>query len=337
MAYTPASILTTGALPNLVAIYYERAAIPNLKAETPFMSMTRQKPLPLHSGNQIQFYTYALLAANTQQATEGSVGSPISESSTKIVATVGQYADFINSSDLAMDVAIDDPSLLNNLSTELNYRLALTLNTLVRITSDSATGVDSSVNIDVTAGSTGWEETTSGYLTAAVVRAAIQSLKGVNARPLTKDGYWGGIIHPFVVEDVLNDTSANGLTDILKRNESTVKKLIEPLTDEEVIEFAGCRFKQTTTTPTATVDSVTKYNTYIYGEDAVFSIFLGKNPETGEKNYRLLIQEAPAQGSVSDPARQIGGWVSYNVKATWSLRPGATMTLRRIQSATGSV
>jgi hypothetical protein len=145
------------------------------------------------------------------------------------------------------------------------------------------------------------------------------------------------VIHPFVVEDVLNDTAANGLTDILKRNESTVKKLIEPLTDEEVIEFAGARFKQTTTCPTATVDtSFTKYNTYLFGEDALFSIFLGKNPENGEKNYRLLIQEAPAQGSVSDPARQIGGWVSYNVKATWSLRPGATMTLRRIQSATGS-
>lgn len=40
MSYSPASILTSGALPNLVAIYYERAAIPNLKAQTPFMSMT---------------------------------------------------------------------------------------------------------------------------------------------------------------------------------------------------------------------------------------------------------------------------------------------------------
>ena len=54
------------------------------------MSMTKQKPLPLRSGNQIQFYTYALLAANTNQAAEGTVGSPISESSTKIVATIGQ-------------------------------------------------------------------------------------------------------------------------------------------------------------------------------------------------------------------------------------------------------
>ena len=58
--------------------------------------MTKQKPLPLRSGNQIQFYTYALLGGNTQQAAEGTVGSPITESSTKIVATIGQWnaADF---------------------------------------------------------------------------------------------------------------------------------------------------------------------------------------------------------------------------------------------------
>jgi hypothetical protein len=49
------------------------------------------------------------------------------------------------------------------------------------------------------------------------------------------------IIHPYVVEDVLNDTTNNGLTDILKRNESTVRKLFAPLTDDEVIEFAGVR------------------------------------------------------------------------------------------------
>jgi hypothetical protein len=113
------------------------------------------------------------------------VGSPISESSTKIVATVGQYADFINSSDLALDVAIDDPGLLQNLANELNYRLALTLNTLVQITSDSATAVDSLVNIQLANGS---------YLTANNIRSSAQSLVAVNARPLV-DGKFGGIIH----------------------------------------------------------------------------------------------------------------------------------------------
>jgi len=327
MAFSPASIQTSGSLPNLVAIYYERGAIPNLKAQTPFMSMTKQKPLPLRSGNQIQFFTYALLAANTNQAAEGTVGSPISESSTKIVATIGQYADFINSSDLAMDVAIDDPSLLQNLSTELNYRLALTLNSLVQLTADASVAVDASVNILLANGS---------YLTASNIRTATQQLAGVNARPLTKDGYWGGIIHPFVVHDVLNDTSANGLTDILKRNESTVDKLMAPLANEEVIQFAGTRFKQTTTAPSSTIANNTYYNTYIFADDALFSVFLGKNPESGEKNYRLLIQEAPAQGSVADPARQIGGWVSYNVKYTNTLRPGTTQVIRRLQSETSS-
>jgi N4-gp56 family major capsid protein len=326
MAYSPASILTSGSLPNLQAIHYEREAIPNLKAQTPFLSMTKQKPLPLRSGNQIQFFTYALLAANTNQAAEGTVGSPISESSTKIVATIGQYADFINSSDLAMDVAIDDPSLLQNLSTELNYRLALTLNTLTQLTADAAVGVDSSVNIQLANGS---------YLTANNIRTAVQQLAGVNARPLMKDGRYGGIIHPFVVHDVYNDTSFNGLSDILKRG-SDAGKLIAPLSNDDAVEFAGTRFKQTTTAPTATIGGNTYYNTYVFADDAIFSVFLGRNPESGEKNYKLMIQEAPAQGSVSDPARQIGGWCSYNVRFTNTLRPGSAMTLRRMQSETSS-
>jgi N4-gp56 family major capsid protein len=327
MAFSPASILSTGSLPNLQAIYYEREAIPNLKAQTPFLSMTKQKPLPLRSGNQIQFYTYALLGGNTQQAAEGTVGSPITESSTKIVATIGQYADFINSSDLAMDVAIDDPSLLQNLATELNYRLALTLNSLVQVTLDSASAVDASFNIQLANGS---------FLTVANLRTASQQLAGVNARPLTSDGYYGGIIHPFVVHDVFNDTSFNGISDILKRGDEGRKMLFDPLQNEQVLTFAGIKFKQTTTAPTTTIAGNTYYQTYIVADDAQFSVFLGKNPESGDKNYRLLIQEAPAQGSVSDPARQIGGWVSYNVKYTTTLRPGSTMTARRLQSETSS-
>jgi len=194
-----------------------------------------------------------LFGGNTQQSAEGTVGSPITESSTKIVATMGQYSDYINSSDLAMDVAIDDPSLLQNLATELNYRLALTLNSLVQITADSATTTDSSVNIQLANGS---------FLTANNLRTASQQLAGVNARPLTSDGYYGGIIHPFVVHDLLNDTSFNGLSDIIKRG-ADAQKLFAPLQNEQVIEFAGIKFKQTTTAPTTTIAGNTYYQTYV--------------------------------------------------------------------------
>lgn len=178
---------------------------------------------------------------------------------------MGQYSDYINSSDLAMDVAIDDPSLLQNLATELNYRLALTLNSLVQITADSATTTDASVNIQLANGS---------FLTANNLRTASQQLAGVNARPLTSDGYYGGIIHPFVVHDLLNDTSFNGLSDIIKRG-ADANKLFAPLQNEQVIEFAGIKFKQTTTAPTTTISGNTYYQTYIFADDAIFSVFLG--------------------------------------------------------------
>jgi hypothetical protein len=88
---------------------------------------------------------------------------------------------------------------------------------------------------------------------------------------------------------VLNDTSNNGLTDILKRNESTVDKLLKPMSNDDVITFAGCRFKQTTTAPSVTISSNTYYNTYVFADDAIFSVFLGPNPEAGSKNYKLLV------------------------------------------------
>jgi hypothetical protein len=43
--------------------------------------------------------------------------------------------------------------------------------------------------------------------------------------------------------------------------------------------------KQTSTAPTVTISGNTYYNSYIFGDDAIFSVFLGKNPEDGSKNY----------------------------------------------------
>ena len=149
----------------------------------------------------------------------------------------------------------------------MNYRLALTLNTLVQFTSDTATGVDSSVNIQLANGT---------YLTANNIRSAVQSLVSVNARPLYGDGFYGGVIHPNVVKDVFNDQSWNGLTDILKRGDDTRMKLLAPISNDEAVEFAGVKFKQTSTAPTVTIGGNTYYNTYIYGDDALFAVFLGK-------------------------------------------------------------
>lgn len=326
MGFSPSSINTSGNLPQLQAIKYEREAIANLKANTPYLGQTKQKPLGLRQGNQVQFFSYNLLSANTNQQAEGTVGSPISESTTKILATIGQYGDFINSSDLARDVSIEDPGLIQNLATELNYRLALTLNQLVILTSQSAAAVDSNVNIQLSNGS---------YLTANNIRSAAQSLKAVNVRPLMGSQF-GGCMHPNVVRDVLNDTSNNGLSDILKRgNDSDRAKLMDLPGDDEAITFAGCKFQQTTTVPTVVIGGNTFYTSTIFGDDAIFSIFLGPGTD-GDKNYKLNIKIADPGGSVSDPVGVIGGWCSFNVRYTNSLPPGQTQRLRQLLSQTSS-
>jgi hypothetical protein len=91
-----------------------------------------------------------------------------------------------------------------------------------------------------------------------------------------------------VVRDILNDTSLNGLTDIVKRDDTLRAMLFELPKNEDVISFAGIKFKQTTTAPTVTISSNTYYNSYVFGEDAIFSVFLGKNPGDGSKNYKLF-------------------------------------------------
>lgn len=328
MAYSPAvNTVSSGNFPNALAVYYEKKAIPNLKASTPFLGCTKQWPLPLHSGNTIQFFSYNLLGANTSQTTEGFVGSPVPESTVKIQAVIGQYADYTNSSDLLIDTALDDKGLLSSLAEEMNYRLALTLNQLISVAADSTIGIDSTVNQLLAAGT---------YLTAANLRTVQQQLESINVRPF-EGSFYAGVINPLVVHDLYNDASVNGLTDVMKRQPDTQKQLFGAIDPNSPFEWGGTKWKSTSTAAPSTIGGNLYYPTYIFADDALLSIFLGPNPtDKNKRNYQLNIQMAPEGGSVSDPARLIGGWISYNCRFTISPPPGSVMRLRRIQSMTSS-
>ena len=199
-----------------------------------------------------------------------------------------------------MDTALDDKGLLSSLAEEMNYRLALTLNLLVSTSADSLNGIDNTVNQQLAAGT---------YLTASNIRTIAQQLSSVNVRFFEADTF-AGVINPLVTHDVYNDASFNGLTDVMKRQSDTQKKLFSAVDRDAPFEFAGIKFKETTTAAPTTISGNLYYPTYIFGDDALLSIFLGPNPvDKNKKNYSLNIQMAPEGGSVSDPARLIGGWM----------------------------
>lgn len=143
--------------------------------------------------------------------------------------------------------------------------------------------------------------------------------------------------------DALNDVTNNSMTDVLKRTIEGQMKLEElpaPDGDEvQVLEWAGATFYASTmVTQTANYQGSgkTALRTYIFGEDGVIAISLGKKEQAqvgnGDwRNLKLWMYKA-GEPTISDPARMIGGWTSYNVKFVPTLPPDVTMRTRYIDA-----
>jgi N4-gp56 family major capsid protein len=332
MPISGATAVVNAGLANSQATYYESQAVEALFATLGFRSLTSPATLPLNKGRVIELFTYDLspfttgVSAGSQpaNASEGTPGTGLTPTSTPTTATLGQNVDYINCSDMVIDVAIDP--LLKNLSKMLGYRASLIADTLAQMEFDAATALDASTKIVLGDGI---------YMTANAVRSAAGSLAGRNVRRFD-DGFLHGVMHPFVSTDLFNDAAINGITDILKRSEKGQEILREGVgvgASHEVVEFGGVRFVLSTNVPlTANVPAAGKsaYSAYIAGLDAMFGVKLGGGSDLpGEKNFSAKINTfAPSSG---DPAGTIAGGVAINFKSVYAPRPGSTMGFRRIQ------
>lgn len=331
--YSPASMNTSN-LPQSQVTYYDKNFVANLKANTPYLRCCSRRELPEQSGNQHMLFMYKTMSANTVQAAEGVVGAGSTVQVVNNTSTIGQIADYVNVSDLAMATAIDNGAL-ENIHKELAYRFALSISTMVKNTADGANTIDSKVS--------GQSLAYNVAFSRAAITSATQSLAGQNVKAFSQ-GRFAGVIHPFIVGDALNDTTNNGITDILKRTPQGQEKLSElpsPDGDEvQVLEWGGVTFHQSTlVTTTADYQSQsgkTALRTYILGEDAVIAISLGakEKAQIGDgdwRNLKLWVMRA-GEPSVGDPSRMIGGWTAYNAKFTVTLPPDPTMRLRYIDA-----
>lgn len=323
MAYSPASVLTTTAgLNHLATIWYDKVAVANLKENLPFVAATSRRRLPNREGKTIQMFSYDTLAANTTPGSEGTVGTGISASTSIRSASVEQYFDFMSFSDILEETAIDP--IVENHAAELGYRAALTTNTLTRSEFEVA-GAVAGASIDLA---------DDEFLSASVVRQAVMDLRSEAVRPMS-GGMFTGIIHPFAAFDLLNDNTAGGVLDILKRGEAGRGDLQRGIQGFSVVDIAGVRFIETNTVATtAAFPSGAKvgYHTYVVGQDAIFTVSLGGTEIPEERNFQLLVNRwAPSK---SDPAGVIGASVAYNFKYASLRAPGSVVRLRRIRSET---
>jgi len=344
MPYSPAANLVSN-LPQAQAIHYVKTFIENLKSETPFLRQCTRMELPENSGNQVRLFMYTPLGGNANQSSEGTVGSGETMAVQTVNALMGEYSNYVNFSSFAVATAIDP--LVDNVQKELGYQVGQSLSLIIRTIVDTSMAViDPSVWIKLAATST----TSYTTCTNTQLRSAVMSLLGRSVKPLDGRGLMGGVIHPFVLGDILADTSNNSPIDILKHTPEGFQKLEDLGSTDlaEVVQFPStdvlfCKSPLVNLTPSynpGTGNSgCTAIRTYIFGRDAIIAIRLGAKGDTpfGDGSYQNIqcnvVRNAPT--SQADPAGLIPAWTSYRLHFTGSLPPDTTMRGRFIDGASG--
>jgi len=302
LAYQPSSNTTgTSTLTHLATVFYQREALDSLRTKFMFWMGVDPKQIGQRNGKTIQFFRWGQFGANTTPKAEGQVGTGLELTTTTVSATVAQYADFLSFSDMLVDTAIND--MVAGGVRELGYRAGLTVDNLIKAEIDTAAS-----SVDVTPNQT--------YYTRSDNAKIFSLLSGINVRPITSDGYFTALAHPYVVYDFLNDPSAGGFTDIVKHDASSTGN--SRLTTREdrgfVAATAGVKLYESTNV-TQVSGSPNKWRTYFFGSGGVAAIDLaGRGPSRVKDpmNEQFRINVIRPGLSAADPEGVIRAYASYN-------------------------
>ena len=164
----------------------------------------QKKPIPKGGGKTIEFRKYDPLAKSLTALTEGTTPSGNSLVMSVITATVAQYGDYIELSDMLMLTAID-----NNLvqATELlGHQAGETMDTITRNIISAGTNVQyADAQVAARYLLVGGDATAANnhYLTVNSVRRGVRNLKNNKAKKIGKN--YVAIIHPDVAFDIMGD------------------------------------------------------------------------------------------------------------------------------------
>lgn len=292
MPYAPAGVSTqTATLAHLATVKYERQSLDRLTAMFRFAQVCEPHPLSQSSGKTLQMKRYTLPGQNTTPAAEGVIGSPVPQTSATVSATVEQYSDFMSDSSLLQETDISDT--VGQMIDDLSYRAANSVDTIIR------TEIDSNTSALVS--------TLGTYFTAADSKANVALLEGINVRGKMDNKYMG-VIHPYVVYDLISDNTAGGFIDSLKYSAG------EKVLAGEVGEVGRVRYMTSTNVGTTGSAPNVQYYTYIFGFGGVGIVDLeGRGPDRviDPKNQRFKINVVNGGPSPSDPVGEIATYVSY--------------------------
>lgn len=308
-------------------IHYQKTAVESLRANLATYPLMERQPLPLRSGKVMQFYMVNQMAVSTVPATEGTPGPPLKGSTVKGTVTIQQFADYMTFSDLLDETSFSP--VIKEHARELGYRAARGVDVMNYAQWDAAAAASAAARIDLPA------SPAPEFMSASVARRAVASLQAANVMP-KENGLYGGVMHPLVSFDYMNDNVAGGVLDILKYND--YPKLKKGVVDYQIITLDGIRWISSTEVPTTAnylSGGATAYHSYVIGRGAFFAVSLGFTNVPGERNFTAPVTYYKKGSQLVDPAGLIAASAAYNYKyGTYT--PGQTLDsvprFRRIRS-----
>lgn len=197
--------MTTGT-PSLSAEmkeYYEMRLIDNAEPNLVHDQFGDKYPIPKNGGKSIEFRKFSPLPKALKPLTEGVTPDGNSLEVTAVDATINQYGDWVQLSDLLELTAIDRN--VEQCTKLLGAQAGRTLDTITREVLCGGTNVmyaplvgEDGAETEITDRA---EITADAKLTVDLIFRAAAQLKSMNANPI--DGSYVAIVHPYVAYDLM--------------------------------------------------------------------------------------------------------------------------------------
>lgn len=216
--------------------YYQKRLIDNAEPELLHDQFGSKYPIPRNGGKTTEFRRYSSLKKALTPLTEGVTPSGNKLNVSTVNATVSQYGDYIEISDVLDLTAIDRN--IEEATKLLGSQAGRTLDTITREVITAGTNVMYAPKVS---GSTETEVLARGsldataLLTPKMIRKAAAKLKRMNAKPI--DDSFVAIIHPDVACDLQGDP---------EWIEAHKYATPENIYNGEIGKLAGVRFVETT-------------------------------------------------------------------------------------------
>lgn len=274
-----------------IKTFYDRTLLERMLPNLPFLKYGQKRPIPKGNGKTIEFRKFNSLEPATTPLTEGVPPTAKDLSVTAITATVKQYGDYVEVTDV-LETTSYDPIITETVELE-GEQAGETLNIVVRdelLDTTSVFNVGGGVDEDAI--------TADNVLTADDVLKIQTIFRRNNIKPIS-NGYYLMFLAPEQAADIMRDP--------LWRDVSKYANDAKNIEEGEIGRLYKFKFIDTSLVePTANSNSIDVYSGLAMGKNAYGIVDI----ENGSKPKTIIKIGKEDDGDKSDPLNQKStiGW-----------------------------